>query len=117
MLSFTSTQEAAIRAAGEKHLMKISRRLFSLLIEKIRETFDEHPQLTFVEARRLALNEYKVWERRERRAYNSALGVYFGQLGGYKAARRSRAGAPKRGKREGMIPSKLEKGGQYGLMI
>ena len=117
MSLFTPKQEAAIRAAGEKHGMKISRRLFNLLVEKTRETLKKHPELEFWEARRYALNEHNVLGRRERRAYNAALGVYFGQIGGYRAARRSRAGAPKRGKREGIIPSELERSGQYRLMI
>ena len=116
MLSFTSKQEAAIRAAGQKNGMKISRRLFSLLVEKTRETLKKHPELEFWEAQRHALNEHNIWNK-QRKAYNSALGAYFGQIGGYRAARRSRAGAPKRGKREGMIPSELERSGQYRLMI
>jgi hypothetical protein len=105
-----SEKEVAIKAAEKKHGVLIDRSLFDLLIEKTRE---KYPRLSFVEARRYALNECHIWEKPKREAYNCALGKYFGPHGGYQAAKEIPRRIPKKSK----LLIELEKRGQYKFVI
>ena len=105
-----SQEDAAIKAAREKHGVVIDRSLFDLLVEKIRKNY---PKWAFVDARRYALNECHIWEKKKRMAYNSALGMYFGQHGGYRASK----GTPPRVTKEKKVLFAIEKSGQYRFVI
>ena len=109
-MSLTPQEEVAIEAAEKKHRVRIDRSMFSLLVEKTR---GKYPRLPFVEARRYALNECHVWEKKQRKVYNCALGKYFGQHGGYKAAK----GSPPRVSKGEKVLVELEKNGQYKFVI
>ena len=106
-----SQEECAIKTAGERHGVVIDRSLFDLLVEKILEYY---PKLAFVDARRYALNECHIWKKEKRRAYNSALGMYFGQHGGHRA---SKGTPPPRVARKKEVLFAIEKSGQYRFVI
>ncbi len=110
-MSFSNEMELAIKEAQEKHGILIDRSLFSSIVDKFRKMY---PRLTFVEARRYALNECHVREKEKRVVYNSALGKYFGRHGGNKAAS---GGKKSRVSKKTKIFVELEENGQYKFVV
>lgn len=113
---FTEAEKIVIRKAVADAPAKVYPRILEILVKKVSEILKKYPQMSFVEARRNALNECHVKDKKVRQAYNSALGAYFGRRGGLKASKRDRS-KPKRIKEKGDVPSKHGAGGQIELMI
>lgn len=114
---FTDAEIAVIKKAVVKHSAKVHPQTLEIIIKKMGEIRKKYTDMSFIDVRRNALNDCHIKDKKVRRAYNSALGAYFGRRGGLIRASKRVRGIPSRVEEKGIIPSKLGAGGQLELMV